>query len=100
MTYPGADPIMDPDRAAVEARRKEQEIEFSTYRAIGDIPWGTVTAFYAGEVVPKSTVEDRGWLDMGLVEKIDTKDAKEASAPATPAASKKSTSDTKTGSDS
>jgi hypothetical protein len=98
MTYPGADPVTDPDRAAVEQRRKDQEIEFSTYRAIGEIPWGTVTAFYAGEAVPKSTVEARGWLDMGLVEKIDTGDSdkKTAGAPT----STKSKSDAKTGSDS
>lgn len=89
MTYPGIenDPAAlaaDPDRAAVEARRKEQEAEFSAYVAVQDIPWGAVTAFFVGETVPKSTVEKYGWAEMGLVAKTGTK-AAEAAAPTTPA---------------
>lgn len=75
MTYPGiendaAAVAENPDRVAVEARRKEQDEEFGTYVADQDIPWGNVTAFFAGEAVPKSTVERYGWLDMGLVSRV------------------------------
>lgn len=86
MTYPGVSlEDLDPDRRAVEERRREREIEFSTYRAVQDIPWGSVTAFFIGEVVPKSTVESRGWLDLGLVERIggDTAQPDAADSPAT-----------------
>ncbi len=82
MTYPGIenDPAAlaaDPDRAAVEARRKEQEAEFSAYVALQDIPWGNVPANFAGEAVAKSTVERLGWLDLGLVAKRSSKAARE-----------------------
>lgn len=75
MTYPGADPALDPDRAAVEQRRQEREQEFAVYVAAQDIPWGGpgIFANLRGEPVAKSTVEARGWADMGLVVKRDTK---------------------------
>lgn len=83
MTYPGVNlQDLDPDRRAVEERRREQAAEFSTYRAAQDIPWGSVTAFFAGEVVPKSTVEARGWLDMGLVERIPADEPTAVTEPA------------------
>lgn len=93
MTYPGIDNdaaavAENPDRVAVEERRKLQEEEFGTYRAEQDIPWGNVTAFYTGEAVPKSTVERYGWLDMGLVSRTTAADAKvspeSAAEPAAP----------------
>ncbi|AGL19501.1 hypothetical protein [Actinoplanes sp. N902-109] len=73
MTYPGADPAIDPERAAVEQRRKDREEEFGTYVAVQEIPWGNVPAFYPGEQVPKSTVEKYDWAGLGLVAKRDTK---------------------------
>lgn len=82
MTYPGADPALDPDRAAVEQRRRAQEVEFTTYRAVQDIPWGNVPAYFKGEMVAKSTVEERGWLGLGLVERVDGQG--ESPAPAEP----------------
>lgn len=85
MTYPGVDPALDPDRAAVEQRRKEREEEFGTYVATQDIPWGTVLAFVPGDQVPKSTVERLGWLDLGLVKKTGTQDTTEARATGTAA---------------
>ena len=85
MTYPGVNLQDDPERRAVEERRREREVEFSTYRATQDIPWGNVTAFYAGEVVPKSTVETYGWLAMGLVEEIPAGEPAAAATPETAA---------------
>jgi hypothetical protein len=83
MTYPGVDPALDPDRAAVEQRRKEREEEYGTYVAAQDIPWGNVLAFVAGDQVPKSTVEAYGWLDLGLVARTGTKSGNEAAGTAT-----------------
>lgn len=85
MTYPGIerDPAaaaLDPDRAAVEQRRREREQEFGTYVAVTDIPWGTVTAFVTGDPVNKSTVERYGWLDLGLVKRVGD----EPTQPSTP----------------
>ncbi|MEU1810950.1 hypothetical protein [Micromonospora aurantiaca (nom. illeg.)] len=86
MTYPGVNLQDDPERRAVEERRRERADEFGTYRATQDIPWGNVTAFFAGEVVPKSTVEhpDKMWHELGLVERIpaDEPAAPTATAPA------------------
>lgn len=72
MTYPGADPATEPDRAAVEARRQEREAEFADYVAAQDIPWGNVIANFRGERVAKSTVTARGWDALGLVVKRDS----------------------------
>lgn len=72
MTYPGADPALEPDRAAVEARRQEREAEFAEWIAATDIPWGSVVANFRGEPVAKSTVEARGWHELGLVVKRDS----------------------------
>lgn len=81
MTYPGVSlEDLDPDRRAVEERRLEREQEYGTYEATQDIPWGNVLAFAAGDRVPKSTVEKYGWLDLGLVKRIDGSD------PAAPSA--------------
>jgi hypothetical protein len=77
MTYPGADPALEPDRAAVEARRKEREEEFSVWVAAQDIPWGSVVANYRGEAVAKGTVEARGWDQMGLVVKRDSEQGRQ-----------------------
>lgn len=85
MTYPGVDPALDPDRAAVEQRRQEREEEYGTYVAVQNIPWGNVLAFAAGDQVPKSTVEQYGWLDLGLVAKVGTKAAAEATGGPAPA---------------
>lgn len=89
MTYPGIenDPAAvaaDPDRAAVAERRKERDAEFGTYVAVTDIPWGTVTAFFAGEAVPKSTVERYDWIGMGLVRTVEAAPAADETAPAGP----------------
>lgn len=81
MTYPGISADEDPDRAAVEARRREREEEMGTYVANQDIPWGNVLAFPTGSAVPKSTVERLGWLDLGLVDKA-TSDKEPTSTPA------------------
>ena len=91
MTYPGIenDPAalaLDPDRAAVEQRRKEREEEYGAWVAVQDIPWGNVLAFVAGDPVPKSTVEKYGWDELGLVAKADTKDAQAAALASTPTA--------------
>lgn len=72
MTYPGIenDPAaveVNADRAAVEARRKERDDEYSKYVATQDIPWGSVPAYFAGEPVATSTAERYGWLDLGYV---------------------------------
>jgi hypothetical protein len=77
MTYPGADPALEPDRAAVEARRKEREEEFSVWVASQDIPWGTVIANFRGEEVAKSTVEARGWDSLGVVVKRDSAEGRQ-----------------------
>ncbi len=83
MTYPGVDPALDPDRAAVEQRRKEREEEYSVYEATQDIPWGDVPAYFAGERVAKQTVEERGWLSLGLVKRIDGADSRSAGTTTT-----------------
>jgi hypothetical protein len=85
MTYPGVNlEDLDPDRRAVEERRREREEEFGAYVAVQDIPWGNVLAFVAGDPVPKSTVERLGWLDLGLVAKTGTKAAEAATPRAVP----------------
>jgi hypothetical protein len=78
MTYPGADPALDPDLAAVEQRRKEREAEFGVYVAAQDIPWGGpgIFANFRGEPVAKSTVEARKWDELGLVVKRSTKEGR------------------------
>lgn len=91
MTYPGISPDEDPDRAAVEQRRREREEEYGTWVATQDIPWGNVLAFVTGDPVPKSTVEKYGWDGLGLVEKAGTKTTNGGSA--TKAKSTKSGSD-------
>lgn len=84
MTYPGVSAEENPDLAAVEERRREREEEMGTYRATQDIPWGNVLAFTAGSPVNKSTVESRGWLEMGLVERVGDENAQtETPAPET-----------------
>lgn len=85
MTYPGiendaAAVAENPDRVAVEERRKAQEEEFGTYVAEREIPWGSVTAFFPGEPVPKSTVERYGWLDLGLVSRVGGQPASDGDA--------------------
>lgn len=100
MTYPGVDPALDPDRAAVEQRRKEREEEFGTYVATQDIPWGNVPAFFTGSEVPKSTVEKYGWFDLGLVAKTGTKAAAEATGVAPEPAKSTTTKASSKGSDS
>lgn len=92
MTYPGVDPALDPDRAAVEQRRKERAEEYSAYRAVQNIVWGNVLAFAAGDAVPKSTVENYGWLALGLVEKTGAKSGAEATNAAAEPAAKTTTS--------
>jgi len=77
MTYPGADPALEPDRAAVEARRQEREAEFADWIAATDIPWGSVVANYRGEPVAKGTVEARGWDSLGLVVKRDSEQGRQ-----------------------
>jgi hypothetical protein len=77
MTYPGIenDPAAvaaDPDRTAVEERRKARDEEYSKYVATQDIPWGSVPAYLAGEQVATTTAEKYGWLDLGLVRLADT----------------------------
>lgn len=74
MTYPGIEyaksaAAADPDRLAVEARRKEREQEFADWVAVQDIPWGAVNANFAGEEVAKSTVEEYHWDELGYVAK-------------------------------
>lgn len=85
MTYPGIenDPAAvaaDPDRTAVEERRKARDEEYSKYVAAQDIPWGSVPAYFAGEQVATSTAEKYGWLDLGYVRLAQTAPA-EAEAP-------------------
>jgi hypothetical protein len=105
MTYPGIenDPAalaLDPDRVAVEQRRREREEEYGAYVATGDIPWGNVLAFVAGDQVPKSTVERLGWLELGLVAKTGTKAAAAATGDDTaPAKTTTKTATTKSGSE-
>ncbi len=77
MTYPGienspAAAAVNPDRVAVEERRREREEEFGTWVAAQEIPWGNVTAFWPGERVPASTVQAYGWDGLGLVVKRGT----------------------------
>jgi hypothetical protein len=86
MTYPGIenDPASveaNPDRVAVEERRRERDLEYAKYEAVGDIPWGNVMAYFAGERVATSSVERYGWLDMGLVREVE-QPAEEQPAPA------------------
>lgn len=83
MTYPGVDPALDPDRAAVEQRRKEREEEYSAYVATQNIYWGNALAFVAGDAVPKSTVENYDWLGLRLVAKTDTSAASDARSTGT-----------------
>lgn len=76
MTYPGiendpAAPAFDPDRAAVEARRKERDEEYTKYVATQDIPWGAVPAYFAGEPVATTSVEKYGWEALGYVRRAD-----------------------------
>lgn len=86
MTYPGIenDPASveaNPDRVAVEERRREREEEYAKYVAAEDIPWGNVMAYFAGERVATSTAEKYGWLDLGLVKLVDAP-AEEQQEPA------------------
>lgn len=72
MTYPGIenDPAAvaaDPDRAAVEERRKARDEEYSKYVATQDIPWGSVPAYFEGEAVSTTTAEKYGWEALGYV---------------------------------
>lgn len=76
MTYPGIenDPASveaNPDRVAVEERRREREQEYAKYEATQDIMWGNVPAYFAGERVATSSAERYGWLDMGLVKLVE-----------------------------
>jgi len=80
MTYPGIenDPASveaNPDRVAVEERRREREEEYSKYVAVSDIPWGNVNAYFAGERVSTTTAEKYDWLGLGLVEQVERSDA-------------------------
>lgn len=84
MTYPGIenDPAVaaDPDRAAVEERRRARDEEYSRYVATQDIPWGSVPAYFEGEPVATTTAEKYGWESLGYVRRVD------AGEPAVPAA--------------
>lgn len=76
MTYPGIenDPAAaaaDPDRAAVEERRKARDEEYSKYVAAQDIPWGSVPAYFAGEAVATTTAERYGWEALGYVRRAN-----------------------------
>lgn len=81
MTYPGIENdtqalSVNPDLAAVEARRAEREKEYGQYVAVGPIPWGTVLAFNPGDPVPVSTVERLKWDELGLVAKRSSKEGR------------------------
>jgi hypothetical protein len=85
MTYPGienspAAVAANPDRVAVEERRRERDEEYSKYVAVQDIPWGNVPAYFAGERVATSSVEEYGWLDLGYVKPVEQEQPAEESA--------------------
>lgn len=56
---------------ASELRKAEQLVEYGTYRATRDIRVGTALAYKAGEPVPVSNVEKHGYLDAGLVSRVE-----------------------------
>ncbi|MGZ4617176.1 MAG: hypothetical protein ACXV3F_00300 [Frankiaceae bacterium] len=67
--------------------RAEQELaEYSTYRAIQPIipPGHDVVAFRPGHAVPVSQVEEHGYLEQGLVEKLTGEAKEQAQAAALP----------------
>jgi len=71
-SYPTTNPeLLDPDRRAVEERRRARNVEYGTYVAKSQIPWGSVIAFQPGDPVPASTVEAHGWDKLNLVTKAD-----------------------------
>jgi hypothetical protein len=79
MTYPGIENSpaaveANPDRVAVEERRREREQEYEKYEATQDIPWGNVMAYFAGERVSTAAAEEYGWLDLGLVKLVGGSD--------------------------
>jgi hypothetical protein len=87
MTYPGIenDPASveaNPDRVAVEERRREREEEYSKYVAAQDIPWGNVNAYFEGEPVSTTTAERYGWLDLGYVKLKDAPAEEQQQEPA------------------
>jgi hypothetical protein len=82
MTYPGIENSpaaveANPDRVAVEERRRERELEYSKYQAVEDIPWGNVPAYFAGERVSTTTAETYGWLELGLVKLVEGSDTEQ-----------------------
>jgi hypothetical protein len=71
-----------------EQIRAEQEIaEYSTYRAIAPIVHDGALAYVPGHAVPVSNVQQYGYDELGLVEKIkgDEKSAAEDRAKASQA---------------
>lgn len=64
---------VSPDPKTVEELRKEQEAEWAAYVAQAPIYVDGVRAFNRGDAVPTSQVEERGYVDEGLVVKRSTK---------------------------
>lgn len=57
-------------RKAFESRAEAEMAEYSTFRAVTDIPHGSVVAYRKGQAVPVSNVEKYGYDKQGLVEKV------------------------------
>lgn len=68
---------MDPDVAAVDARRKERAEEFGEWVAIVPIPWGDVLAAIPGDPIPRQHIERLHWDELGLVARRDSPEGRE-----------------------
>jgi hypothetical protein len=83
VTYPGIEndqallATFDPDFAAVDARRKEREEEFSEWVAVQPIPWGTVLAATPGTPIDRDRVNRLKWDELGLVARRDSPEGRE-----------------------
>jgi hypothetical protein len=84
--------VTSPDPNDWETHRQNQIVEYGTYVASSPIDVGGVRAYNVGDPVPISNVEEHGYLDQGLVEKVadPPKLPRSASKSATPAADKSS----------
>lgn len=79
---------MATNKKSFETRAEQEGAEYSTYRAVADIPHGNTIAYRAGMAVPVSNVERYKYDEQGLVERVkgdEVVQAQQAVPPLTPA---------------